>query len=276
MAHTLLPEAERLYGHLQQPRPHASQRERLHALLTLRPPGGLALSEQFHTNLHQLLAEELQARGGVVDPCALPSLKEITGTRLCLWQGDITRLAAGAIVNAANEQMLGCFDPAHRCIDNVIHRAAGPRLRDECGALVDLRPERCLPEGRAEITGAHELPAGHVIHTVGPRIMAGEPVQRYQEEELASCYRSCLELVAKHGCRSVAFCCISTGLFGFPRRPAASIAVSTVLEWLQANNGLVDAVVFDVFSADDYAIYREILGKCAPAGANANTLGNST
>ncbi len=141
-----------------------------------------------------------------------------------LWQGDITRLKVDAIVNAANAQALGCWAPLHNCIDNCIHSAAGIRLRKECA---DKMQGRLLATGDAFITQGYNLPARHVIHTVGPIIPDGIPTKE-QEEQLAQCYRACLDLAEQNGLESIAFCCISTGVFHFPNELAARIAIETV------------------------------------------------
>jgi O-acetyl-ADP-ribose deacetylase (regulator of RNase III) len=175
--------------------------------------------------------------------------------QISLWQGDITRLAVDAIVNAANSQMLGCFVPCHGCIDNAIHTAAGVRLRLACAELMDKQgtPE---PTGRAKITQGFNLPARNVLHTVGPIVPDGHPSQSDQEL-LASCYRSCLELACEYGLSQVAFCCISTGEFGYPQREAAVVAVNTVRSFLSEDTDM--KVVFDVFSNADLGIYQELL-----------------
>lgn len=258
---SLLVEAERLYGHLLPSQGPESDRERLHALLTVRPPGLPRLSLEFTARLSSLLHGELQNKGGSVDPCKLPRVHGVAATKICLWQGDITRLACDAIVNAANDRMLGCFQPEHRCIDNVIHGAAGPELRDACAAAVAAWPESSLPVGSAEITKAYELPARYVIHTVGPCMSpcAEDDVEEYQREQLAGCYQSCLEGAAAQQCKTIAFCCISTGLFGFPKKPAAAIAFRTVCDWLAAHEGWLNTVIFNVFLPEDLAIYQGLM-----------------
>ena len=183
-------------------------------------------------------------------------------SRLVLWQGDITRLAVDAIVNAANSALLGCFVPGHRCIDNVIHSAAGLQLREACAVLMRAQGHD-EPTGRAKITPGFNLPARYVLHTVGP-IIAPDSRGQYAPTEkdaarLAACYRSCLGLAREQGLRSVAFCCISTGEFHYPKRAAAEIAIRTVRDWLTETGGGMK-VVFNVFLDEDAAIYRELLG----------------
>lgn len=170
---------------------------------------------------------------------------------IILWQGDITRLQVDAIVNAANAQALGCWSPLHNCIDNCIHSAAGIQLRKECA---DIMQGQLLRTGEAFITKGYNLPAKHVIHTVGPIIESGCP-SKEQEELLAQCYRSCLNLAEENGLQSIAFCCISTGVFHFPNRRAAEIAIETVRAYPRKS---IKTVVFNVFLDKDYDIYKEL------------------
>ena len=172
---------------------------------------------------------------------------------ILLWQGDITRLKVDAIVNAANAQALGCWAPLHNCIDNCIHSAAGIQLRKECN---DTMQGRLLATGNAFITKGDNLPAKHVIHTVGPIIPDGIPTKE-QEEQLAACYRSCLDLAEKNGLESIAFCCISTGVFHFPNEQAAKIAIETVKSYPRH---ALKTIVFNVFLDKDRDIYEHLLG----------------
>ena len=176
--------------------------------------------------------------------------------RLRLWRGDITAFAADGIVNAANSQMLGCWQPGHHCIDNAIHTFSGIQLRQECADMMREQGHE-EPTGQAKITRAYNLPAKRIIHTVGP-IANGAPTDEHRAQ-LAQCYRSCLDCAAKAKLGSIAFCCISTGVFGFPQAEAARIAVATVREWLAAHDTDL-VVVFNVFSAEDEAYYRTQLG----------------
>ena len=173
---------------------------------------------------------------------------------LLLWQGDITRLKVDAIVNAANAQGLGCWAPLHNCIDNCIHSAAGIQLRKECN---DQLQGRLLKTGEAMITKGYNLPAKHVLHTVGPIIDTGVPTKE-QEEQLAQCYRSCLDLAEQAGLESIAFCCISTGVFHFPNERAAEIAIEMVKRYPRH---FVKTVVFNVFLDKDYDIYSRLMVK---------------
>ena len=179
-----------------------------------------------------------------------------------LWQGDITRLQVDAIVNAANSQGLGCWHPLHACIDNAIHSAAGLQLRQQCN---DTLQGGMIATGEAIITPGYNLPCKYVIHTVGPIIPDGIPTP-LQEEQLAACYRACLQLAEMNGCQSIAFCCISTGEFRFPNSRAAEIAVQTVKEYtstyaLTHSHNNAFTVVFNVFKDIDYDIYSKLLGK---------------
>lgn len=233
------------------PGDEAHQRRLLRGLMNVRPP--LPLGEDFLSVQDALLSAEREARG-VVDGDALPTVAAHPG--IALWQGDITRLRVDAVVNAANSALLGCFHPCHGCIDNAIHSAAGLQLREECRRIMEAQgsPE---PVGRARLTGGYNLPARHVLHTVGPTVRGG--VTGRDREALAACYRSCLELAAAHGLESVAFCCISTGEFHFPHQEAAEIAVETVTAFLQGNAS-VRRVIFNVFKDGDAQIYRRLLG----------------
>ena len=227
----------------------SSQRLLLRSLMNLRPPA--PLSEEFLDLQDQLLLAEREEKG-VVDAAALLTA---AGGQTALWRGDMTRLDADAIVNAANSSLLGCFHPCHGCIDNAIHSAAGLQLREECHQIME-RQGRAEPAGKAKITKAYNLPSRYVIHTVGP-IIQGEP-SKNDCALLASCYRACLELADANKLGSIAFCCISTGEFHFPREAAARIAVDTVSRYRQTNNSPIE-VIFDVFQTSDEEIYRRLL-----------------
>ena len=181
---------------------------------------------------------------------------------MSIWQGDITRLAVDAIVNAANSQMLGCFVPMHTCIDNCIHTFAGVQLRAECNRQMNqfrIRYGRDYEQPTAVpiLTDGYNLPAKKIVHIVGP-IVEGQ-LTKALEKDLADCYRNTLDLCAENGLRSVAFCCISTGVFHFPNRRAAEIAVKTVSKWLDEHKGQIDRVIFNVFKDEDKAYYEELL-----------------
>lgn len=234
------------------PRETAAQRRLLRSLMNVRPPR--PLKPEFLAVQDELLSSEREEKG-VVDADSLPVTA--ADPQIAVWQGDITRLAADAIVDADNSDLLGCFCPCHGCIDNAIHSAAGLQLRDECNEIMQ-KQGHMEPTGRAKLTGAYNLPAKYILHTVGP-IIQGR-VTRRDREALASCYRSCLELAAEHGLESVAFCCISTGEFHFPNREAAEIAVDTVTEFLRQDTS-IRKVIFNVFKDLDAEIYRGLLGE---------------
>ena len=181
---------------------------------------------------------------------------------LSIWQGDITRLAVDAIVNAANSQMLGCFIPMHTCIDNCIHTYAGVQLREECARQMnnlrslhgsDYEQHTALPM----LTDAYNLPAKKVIHIVGPIVQ--ERLTPGLEKDLADCYRNTLDLCLANGLKTAAFCCISTGVFHFPNRRAAEIAFQTVTDWLAEHPGKMDRVIFNVFKDEDRIYYEDLL-----------------
>ena len=226
-----------------------SQRQLLRGLMNIRAP------QPVGAHFLQVQDEYLQgetAAKGVTDIADLTPIQP----GLYLWQGDITTLKCDAIVNAANSGMTGCYIPNHRCIDNAIHTFAGVELRLACEELMERQgyPE---PTGQAKITPAFNLPCRYVLHTVGP-IINGR-VTKEDEELLASCYRSCLELAAENELESVAFCCISTGEFHFPNELAAEIAVRTVREFMTKQTS-VKKVIFNVFKDLDRELYIRLLG----------------
>lgn len=236
-------------------------RRLLRAVLTVRNPGPLPTGTA--RVLDALLAGERLARC-TIDAASLPTVRDtlarttyLAVDRTVLWQGDLTTLDADAVVNAANSALLGCFAPMHPCIDNALHAAAGPRLRDDCHTIMCLQghPE---PAGTAKITRGHHLPARYVLHTVGP-IVDG-PVLPEHEQALAASYRACLDLAAEvDDLRTLAFCGISTGVFGYPKAPAARIALDTVADWLDLHPGRLDRVIFTVYADDDRAAYVQAL-----------------
>lgn len=231
------------------PAEDAERKRLLRSLMNIRPPK--TVSKEFLTVQDAYLQDELKGKGIV-------SLSELSPEQpgIYLWQGDITRLSADAIVNAANSAMLGCFVPCHGCIDNAIHSAAGVQLRLECSRIMEKQQTK-EPAGRAKITKAYNLPCHYVLHTVGP-IIYGEVTQR-DCALLSDCYRSCLELAAAYRLKSIAFCCISTGEFHFPNKRAAEIAIQTVKDYKKQNQNCPE-VIFNVFKDYDYEIYKQLLG----------------
>ncbi len=237
------------YRDLSVPQDAQNQRRLLRSLMNVRAPG--AADEVFLSVQDEYLRQEL-ADDGIT---SLNDLKPVSGD-IYLWQGDITHLKCGAIVNAANSGMTGCYIPCHACIDNCIHTYAGVQLRQDCARLMAEQGHE-EPTGGAKLTRAYNLPCDYVIHTVGP-IVSGH-VTKEDERLLASCYRSCLMLAAENGVESVAFCCISTGVFHFPNERAAEIAVETVRRY-KAETGSRMKVIFNVFKDVDKTIYERLLG----------------
>ena len=221
------------------------------ALVNTRPPW--PASESFLDAQDELLK-------GLIDEMGVSSIDDARpspiDSRVRLWRGDITTFAADAIVNAANSQMLGCWAPLHYCIDNAIHTFAGVQLRIECARLMQEQGHD-EPTGQAKVTPAYNLPSKRVIHTVGP-IANGQPTDEHRTQ-LASCYTNCLDAAAAEGMNSIAFCCISTGVFGFPQHDAAEIAIRTVRAWLDAHDRDM-TVVFNVFGEKSEQIYQQLLG----------------
>jgi O-acetyl-ADP-ribose deacetylase (regulator of RNase III) len=231
------------------------QRRLLRSLMNIR--WAAPVSEDFLKIQDDYLQEENKRRG-IVDFHTL----EERESGIFLWQGDITRLRVGAIVNAANSGMTGCYSPCHNCIDNCIHTYAGVALRNYCQNMMDTLSQKYgrryeEPTGLAKITPAFNLPCDYVIHTVGP-IVQGALTPEH-ERLLASCYDSCLRVAEEHDVDSIAFCCISTGVFHFPSERAAEIAVDTVRAHReQSASGI--KVVFNVFQESDRIIYENLTG----------------
>ena len=237
------------YAELPVPSDTAEQKHLLRALFNVRMPK--AASDEFLKIQDEYLREETRLKG-VTDISAFTPIQP----DIYLWQGDITTLKCDAIVNAANNQMLGCFCPNHGCIDNAIHTYAGVQLRLACAELMKKQGHE-EPTGQAKITPAYNLPCRFVIHTVGP-IVYGRLTDK-DCELLRSCYRSCLKVADENNLKSIAFCCISTGEFHFPNDRAAEIAIDTVKKYKAETQSEIK-VIFNVFEDTDYKIYRELLG----------------
>lgn len=223
----------------------ADRQRQMRALLNVRPPRRAS-----PTLLRAQDAELAAQRGdkGVV---------EVAGQGARLWRGDITRLAAGAIVNAANSAMRGCFQPLHECVDNAIHSAAGLQMRLRCDEIMRRRSCPEAAPGDAIMTDGYNLPAANVVHALGPMTPRGI-VTHAHRAALAQCYRRSLDMAAEAGLRSVAFPCISTGVFLFPPKEAAHIATRTVRKWLQANVTSIETVLFCVFKQSDHDVYKSL------------------
>jgi O-acetyl-ADP-ribose deacetylase (regulator of RNase III) len=244
------------------PRDYDGKRNLLRGLLNVREPK--PLDDEFLQRIDSLLQTELK-ENGVVEVDQLKTVSSLVpnnpfdhSDKFILWQGDITQLKADVIMNAANKYMLGCFQPLHACIDNAIHSAAGPQLRDDCHTIMSIQGD--LEEtGCAKITRGYNLPAKFVLHTVGPIVPKGTKLIDEQKAELASCYKSCLDLANEiDDIKTIAFCAISTGVFGFPKPDAASIAVRTVDDWLTTHPNHFEKIIFNVFSNNDYNEYLKI------------------
>lgn len=242
------------YETIKTPKDSEGKRRLLRSLMNIRQPG------EMPTEVLQLQDEYLKVRAaekGIVTLADIPPMEE----GLSLWQGDITRLAVDAVVNAANSQMLGCFVPLHACIDNCIHTFSGIQLRNECHRqMQDLRQrygeDYEQPTAVPMLTDGYNLPAKKIINIVGP-IVSGKLTPEL-EKALADCYTNSLVMCMENGLCSVAFCCISTGVFHFPQERAAQIAFTSVKKWLSEHNGVIDRVIFNVFTDKDRDIYEKI------------------
>ena len=243
------------YKDLQTPTDTEGKRRILRSLMNIRMPK--KLDDSVLAVQDEYLRERIR-ENGIVTLSEIPVIRN----GMSIWQGDITRLAVDAIVNAANSQMLGCFVPMHTCIDNCIHTFAGVQLRAECARqMKELRDKYGAhyeqPTAAPILTDAYNLPAKKIVHIVGP-IVAGRLIPAL-EKDLSDCYTNTLDLCAKNDLKSVAFCCISTGVFRFPNKRAAEIAVETVEKWLKEHGGAVDRVIFNVFKDEDKAYYEKLL-----------------
>ena len=242
------------YKDLETPKDLGSRRRILRSLMNIRMPRKLDASV---LEMQDAYLKERIRENGIVGLEDIP----LTEGVISLWQGDITRLQVDAIVNAANSQMLGCFVPMHTCIDNCIHTFAGVQLRAECDRQMKqlkarFGPDYEQPTAVPMLTDGYNLPAKKVVHIVGP-IVSG-PLTPALEKDLADCYTNTLNLCKENGLRSVAFCCISTGVFHFPPQRAAEIAVRTVRSWLSEHPDTMDRVIFNFFSDKDRSIYEHI------------------
>lgn len=238
----------RMYQRIQLPSDTDEQQHLLRSLMNVRPASPIA--EEFEAVQDEYLKAANAEKGFIT----LSDMDELQPD-IFLCQGDITRLRVGAIVNAANSGMTGCYQPCHNCIDNCIHTYAGIQLRNYCAELMEKQGHE-EPTGKAKITPGFNLPFDYVIHTVGP-IVHGR-LTSHHEELLRSCYESCLNIADENNVKSIAFCCISTGVFMFPNRRAAEIAVQTVKEYKQTTGSRIK-VIFNVFKDSDREIYKELL-----------------
>jgi O-acetyl-ADP-ribose deacetylase (regulator of RNase III)/NAD-dependent SIR2 family protein deacetylase len=240
------------------------------AFISSFEPNSVLWSEKMLENMDKLQEFESK-RDEIVKVADIP----VIFGNMRVWRGDITKIGVDAIVNAANSAMLGCLQPKHMCIDNVIHRKAGPRLRLDCLNEMNRQGKFSWEDGECLITRGFHLPCKYVIHSVGPQItrsdkskgkfdIANPSPTEQQIEALQNCYRNCLQIAAENGIKSVGFCCVSTGLFGFPKNLASKIAIKTCLEWTKESKYDLD-IIFNVFTSADEAFYsinmHEILEK---------------
>ena len=252
------------YRDLETPGDTEGKKRILRSLMNIRMP------KRMPASVLQIQDEYLQGRireNGIVTLDEIPTIadqgsRHVFADKLSIWQGDITRLQVDAIVNAANSQMLGCFIPMHTCIDNCIHTFAGVQLRAECDwQMRKLRaafgPDYEQPTAVPMLTGGYNLPAKKVVHIVGP--IVEDRLTKDLEQDLADCYKNTLDLCVENGLQSVAFCCISTGVFRFPNKRAAEIALQTVTDWMKEHPAAMERVIFNVFKDEDKAYYEEEL-----------------
>ena len=252
------------YRGLKTPEDTEGKKQILRSLMNIRMPKALparvlAVQDEY--------LRERNRENGILRLSDIPTIADqgsghAFADKISIWQGDITRLAIDAIVNAANSQMLGCFVPMHTCIDNCIHTFAGVQLRAECKRQIDALREKYGPDyeqptAMPMLTDGFNLPAKKVVHIVGP-IVQGK-LTKTLEQDLADCYANTLDMCMQNGIRSVAFCCISTGVFSFPNDRAAKIAADTVTKWLAKNPDAMERIIFNVFKEKDKAYYEEEL-----------------
>ena len=252
------------YKNLETPEDDEGKRRVLRSLMNIRMPK--ELTEKVRVLQDEYLKERVREKG-VVTLADIPTIKEqgsdsSFADKISIWQGDITRLAVDGIVNAANSQMLGCFVPMHTCIDNCIHTYAGVQMRYECNRQMNELRRRLgrdyeQPTAVPMLTDGYNLPAKKVIHIVGP--IVNYALTPELEKDLSDCYRNTLDLCLENGLNSVAFCCISTGVFHFPNDSAAQIATETVKKWLSEHGGQMERVIFNVFKDEDKELYEEKL-----------------
>lgn len=215
------------------------------ALCNVRPP--VPASAEFLSLQNEYLTGRKIERG-VVNADELEYKNDIA-----LYKGDITSLNTDAIVNAANPAMLGCFHPLHNCIDNAIHSAAGVQLRLECN---DVMKGREASVGDVIVTGAYNLPCRYVFHTAGP--IVGGRVTEKNKTDLKKCYVECLKKADERALKNIAFCCISTGIYGYPPEQAAIVAVGAVKEYKATTKSGIK-IIFDLFTEKDYDIYNAVM-----------------
>lgn len=215
----------------------------LRGMINVREPH--EIPEEILSLEDQLLQTELQEKK-ITDVSTFPN-------QVTVWKGDITTLKCDAIVNACNAYLLGCFIPNHHCIDNQIHTYAGIRMRLTCNEIMQ---GKTLLNGEVVVTPGYNLPCKYVFQTVGPQIQ--HEVTLKDKEDLKACYLHSLEEASKKKLKSIAFPCISTGVYGFPKKLACKIAVQTTLDYLRHHQTSIEKVVFNVFTEEDEYYYEQI------------------
>lgn len=223
------------------------KKELYRALRNIRNPK--TISEEYLKKQDEYLQNEIKEKG-ITDEKNIPFNKDI----ISIWQGDITTLKCDVIVNACNEYLLGCFVPGHKCIDNAIHSFAGIELREECNSIMK---GKTLPNGKVVLTKGYNLPSKYIIQTVGPQV-SGIPTKQ-DIEDLRNCYFNSLELCKEKELKTIAFPCISTGLYGFPQDEASKIAINTIEEYLKNNKDVFEHIIFNVFKDEDLETYNNNL-----------------
>jgi len=249
------------YKSLTTPADSEGKKRLLRSLMNVRMPKSIDPSV---IRIQDEYLQERNRENGIVAVDEIPTINEqgsrhVFADRLSIWQGDITRLKTDAIVNAANSQMLGCFVPMHTCIDNCIHTFAGIQLRAECNRQMEMLRNKYgnnyeQPTAVPMLTGGYNLPCRYVVHIVGP--IVEYRLNSELEKELADCYINTLDLCRENGIKTIAFCCISTGVFHFPGKRASEIAVKTVTGWLKDHPDMIDRVIFNVFKDEDKEYYE--------------------
>ena len=253
------------YKNLETPTSIEEKKVLLRSLMNVRQPK--ETSDEILKVQDEYLTERNKEKG-IVYLKDIKTIKETINSthpysqKISIWQGDITRISCDAIVNAANSQMLGCFVPMHTCVDNCIHTFAGVQLRNECNKIMNEFRKKYgddyeQPTSVPIITDGYNLPAKKIIHIVGP--IVAEKLTQSIEQDLKNCYKNILDMCLKNNLKSVAFCCISTGVFRFPNERAAEIAVETVTNWLKQNENKIDIVIFNVFKPEDKFCYEQFL-----------------
>ena len=215
------------------------------ALMNITMP--IDLSDEYYLR-QDLALKEIYQKRKIIDVNELKPIKD----KIYLYQGDITNLKVDAITNACNEKLLGCFSPLHNCVDNAIHSFAGLEVRRD---LLEVMTKQGHDErnGLAKITKGYNLPSSYIIHTVGP-IVNGY-VTRANREDLMNCYLSSLRMADQYNLKSIAFCSISTGIYGYPIEKAVKVALNAVNYYLKEENKNLEKVVFCLFSKRDYDVY---------------------